>query len=101
MLAGAVAVWAGLARAEPVAPVHATELALLREIPMFAPLAPEVAERVAAAMTPLRLPAGSAIVRRATRATASMSWPPARSRSAATAAPWPPSAPGAQDQDRP
>jgi predicted MFS family arabinose efflux permease len=63
MLAGAVAVWAGLARAEPAAPVHAAELALLREIPMFAPLAAEVAERVAAAMTPLRLPAGSAIVR--------------------------------------
>ncbi|HET7516344.1 MAG TPA: cyclic nucleotide-binding domain-containing protein, partial [Actinomycetes bacterium] len=63
MLAGALAVWARLARAEVVADVPAVELALLREVPMFAPLAAEVAERVAAAMTPVRAPKGTVVIR--------------------------------------
>ena len=63
MLAVALLVGRRLARAELAAPVHAAELALLREIPMFAPLTAEVTERVAAAMTPLQVPAGTVVIR--------------------------------------
>ena len=63
MLAVALLVGRRLATAELAVPVHAAELALLREIPMFAPLTAEVTERVAAAMTPLQVPAGTVVIR--------------------------------------
>jgi MFS family permease len=53
-----------LARVDTGLPSVARELALLRSIPMFAPLAPTTLEQLAASLVTVRVPAGSDVFRR-------------------------------------
>jgi MFS family permease len=65
LLAGlALLIWRRLPREEAAALTHQDELDLLRAVPMFAPLPPAAARRLAEAMTPVRVDAGTTIVRR-------------------------------------
>jgi MFS family permease len=65
LMAGlALLIWRRLPREEAAALTHQDELGLLRAVPMFAPLPPAAARRLAEAMTPVRVDAGTTIVRR-------------------------------------
>ena len=65
LMAGlALLIWRRLPREEAAALTHQDELDLLRAVPMFAPLPPTAARRLAEAMTPVRVDAGTTIVRR-------------------------------------
>jgi MFS family permease len=65
LMAGlALLIWRRLPREEAAALTHQDELDLLRAVPMFAPLPPAAARRLAEAMTPVRVDAGTTIVRR-------------------------------------
>ena len=65
LMAGlALLIWRRLPREEAAALTHQDELDLLRAVPMFAPLPPAAARRLAEAMTPVQVDAGTAIVRR-------------------------------------
>ena len=64
LMAGlALLIWRRLPREEAAALTHQDELDLLRAVPMFAPLPPAAARRLAEAMTPVRVDAGTTIVR--------------------------------------
>jgi Cyclic nucleotide-binding domain/Major Facilitator Superfamily len=55
--------WRALRAVDAAAVVHVRELALLRGIPLFAPLSPPMVERLSATLVPVFAPAGSWIIR--------------------------------------
>ena len=59
----AVVAWRGLRAIDRAAIVPVARVALLRAIPMFAPLTPATLERLARALTPVVAPSGSNIIR--------------------------------------
>jgi MFS family permease len=63
MLLAAAAAWPTMRRLDDAAVARPREVALLRSIPMFAPLGAPAIERLAAAMVPVHAHTGSAVVR--------------------------------------
>jgi MFS family permease len=59
--------WPQLRRVDAAGLAHPGELALLRAIPMFAPLPAPALERLAASLVPVTVPAGQAIIREGER----------------------------------
>jgi hypothetical protein len=62
-----VLAWRPLREVDAAAVVHVHELALLRAIPMFAPLAPPTIERLAANLFPVDVDAGTWVIREGER----------------------------------
>ena len=63
MLLAAAAAWPTMRRLDDAAVARPREVALLRSIPMFAPLGAPAIERLAAAMVPVHAHRGSSVVR--------------------------------------
>ena len=63
MLLAAASAWPTMRRLDDAAVARPREVALLRSIPMFAPLGAPAIERLAAAMVPVHAHTGSAVVR--------------------------------------
>jgi MFS family permease len=63
MLLAAASAWPTMRRLDDAAVARPREVALLRAIPMFAPLGPPAIERLAAAMVPVHAHKGSAVIR--------------------------------------
>jgi hypothetical protein len=65
-------------------PVPVVEIALLRSLPLFAELPAPALEGLAGSLTPATVPAGTVLIRQATRGTPTMQSPPVSSMSGRT-----------------
>jgi CRP-like cAMP-binding protein len=63
LLAVVVGTWSGISRVDAGAVVPGPELAMLRSIPIFAPLPEHVAEQLSWHLTALEVPAGAVVIR--------------------------------------
>ena len=63
LLAVVVSTWSRLSKVDARAVAPGPELALLRSIPIFAPLAEHVAEQLSWSLIPMEVPAGTVVIR--------------------------------------